>query len=163
MPLRSTVSSLGKSVEPGEMPAAPAPRLGRRPGIYKSPPGAVDILSPDDKPELQEASEPVPTESVASTPTPQASKVKAARKPRAPKAVAPNGSSKPRQTLDTSCFTGVSADAKATRALIGQVEGDMIDLRAQMQKALAKFQPKLERLQARHAELSTVLVKQLTQ
>lgn len=126
------------------MPAAPAPRLSRRPGMYAPPANAVDILASDNE-DHTDTPEPVPTETVQPTPSPQASK---ARKPRAPKA-------KP-------AVAAASDDAKAARKLITDVEMEMLDLRAQMDKALARFQPKIERLQARHAELSAALVKALT-
>lgn len=145
MALRSSVSSLRSNPAEGEMPAAPAPRLGRRPGLA-APGSAAQVAHSEpveEAPEQPAAPQP---------PAPVEAKPKATRKPRTPK---------PATAGPVASF--VSADVKATRALLGQVEGDIVDLRAQMQKALARFQPKLERLQARHAELSSALVKQLAQ
>lgn len=142
MALRSTVSSLSKTAPEGEMPAAPAPRLTRRPGIYTPPANAVDIFAPDDE-DHTDASEPVPTETVQPTPAPKA------RKPRAPKA-------KPVITP-----AQIGDDVKAARKLLTDVEAQILELRGQMNKALDRFQPKLDRLQARHAELSAALAKAL--
>ena len=142
MALRSTVSSLSKPAAEGEMPAAPAPRLSRRPGMYTPPANAVDILATDDE-DHTEAPESEAPKAVEPAPAPKV------RKPRAQKP-------KPVATTTT------SDDAKAARKLITDVEMEMLDLRAQMDKALARFQPKIERLQARHAELSAALVKALT-
>jgi len=147
MALRSNVSSLSSPAPEGEMPAAPAPRLSRRPGMYKSPPGAVDVLSSDEA-DHEEASEPTPTE--PTPPLATVAKPKAARKPRAVK-------------TKMKVAGLVDGDAKATRTLINQVEGDLLDLQVHMQKAVARFQPKRDRLLARHAELSATLAKQLTQ
>lgn len=53
-------------------------------------------------------------------------------------------------------------DVKAVRALLTGVESDMLEVKNKMDKAMEKFQPRLERLRVRHAELSAELTRALT-
>ena len=148
MPLRSTVSSLASTeatpaAAPATTPAA-APRLARRPGLYKPPAESVDLTTgpgTDDDLPFGGADTAAPAE------LPAAPKVRKARKPRAPKAV----------------VDAPSDDLKATRKLLTGVEADILELRAQIQKAAARYQPKLDKLLARHAELSAFLAQHLGQ
>lgn len=147
MPLRSTVSNLAAAPAPGALPTAPAPRLARRPGAYVPPANAPDLLAPDGAEEQATA----PATEVAASAAPAAEKpARKPRKPRTPKVVA----SKP---------SPANADAQATRKLLLEVEGQLVELRAQVQKATERFQPRFDRLRARHAELSAALAQQLTQ
>lgn len=132
MPLRSAVSSLAVT---GAVPAATTDEE----TFFNA--GESTRLSRS--PGVHEAAK--PTAALPAAPAPAAAPKKP-RKPRAPKAVQ----------------SAARSDVAATRALVQDVEARIQEVRGQMNKAIDKFQPKLDALRKRHAELSAALVDALT-
>lgn len=160
MALHSSVNKLADKETPEKAPSTITrrPNLGRRPGIYKPVEEPASPLVDDD----DDSVEPIAKSAVAPDPEDTAEAQEPAE------AVAPAKVKRKRRTKEEMAAAGTPrslklavTDSDSLRKQLRQLEGDLLDLRMQIDKATARFAPKLEKLRAKHAELSAQLADSL--